>query len=131
MDGRIITTGASILLIATGFALAGEVKFDRNIEAAAAKIAAEKLGDIRGSINHDEVPFMITDKLLKKEQKETNLLPRPAWIPPKGEKKLPPLVSNILSDIDYTLTGSINGQQVRKSNRIKWDKFDRYGSPID
>ncbi|MEM9329832.1 MAG: hypothetical protein AAGA53_00815 [Pseudomonadota bacterium] len=130
MPGRIVTTGASILMIATGFALASEVRIDRNVEAAAAKIAAEKLGDIRGSINHDDVPFMVTRKLLKKEEEQSSLLPRPAWVPPKGKKVLPPLVSNILSELDYTFTGSVNGQPVKQQNRIVWDKFDRYGNPI-
>ena len=131
MAGKIITTGASVLLIATGFALAGEARFDRKLEAAAAKIAAEKLGEIRGSIDHDETPLIITQKLLRKEASQRSLLPRPSWVPPKGEKALPPMVTNLLSKFDYIITGSTNGQADRQTDRIIWDRFDRHGYPID
>lgn len=131
MAGRLLMTGASILFIATGFALASEKTHDRSIEMAAAKIAAQKLGDIRGSISHDVHPFMVTAELLKKERKQSSLLPRPSWVPPKAGNTLPPMVSNKLSELDYTLTGSINGKPVKQSNKVVWEKFDRYGNPID
>ncbi|MGI9352598.1 MAG: hypothetical protein ACR2O3_13625 [Rhizobiaceae bacterium] len=131
MAGKIFITGASALLIATGFALAGEARFDRKLEAAAAKIAAEKLGEIRGSIDHDKIPLIITQKLLRKEEAQSSLLPRPSWVAPKGETALPPMVSNLLSKFDYTITGSINGRAGKQSQRIIWDRFDRHGNPID
>jgi len=131
MNGRLLSTGASILLIASGFAIAGEVKHDRTIEAAAAKIAAKKVGDIRGSIDYDDVPFLVTRKLLVKEEAHTSLLPRPAWIPPEGEEALPPMVSNFLADLDYTLTGSITGRKTKSTRRIIWDRFDADGNPIE
>ncbi len=131
MNGRLITTGVSILLIATGFAIAGEVKHDRSIEAAAARIAAQKLGDIRGPINYDDLPFMVTRKLLIKEDDQISILPRPAWVPPEGENALPPMVSNFIPGLDYTLTGSINGRKISRTSRTKWDRFDSNGNPID
>ena len=131
MASRMIMTGASILFIATGFALAGESRHDRTIEMAAAKIAAQKLGEIRASISHDMRPFMVTAELLEKERKETSLLPRPAWVPPEGSKSLPPMVSNEQSELDYTLTGSIKDKSAKNQSRIIWEKFDRYGNPIE
>ena len=131
MNGRLLSTGASILLIASGFAIAGEVKHDRTIEAAAAKIAARKVGDIRGPIDYDEHPFLVTRKLLVKEDSRISLLPRPAWIPPKGEEALPPMVSNFLPDLDYTLTGSIGSKKIKRTRRVIWDRFDADGNPIE
>lgn len=128
MSGRIITTGASVLLIATGFALANETKFDRSVGEAAARIAASKLGDIRGTIDHDTVPFLVTRKLLHKQDAQTSLLPRPAWVPPKRDSDaLPPMVQNGTFGIDRTMTGSIK----RQPDRIIWEKFDSDGNPID
>ena len=66
------------MMIATGFALANETKFDKSVEAAAARIAASKLGEIRSTIDHDEVAFIVTRKVLRKQEAQLNLLPRPA-----------------------------------------------------
>ncbi|MEM7215104.1 MAG: hypothetical protein AAF423_06130 [Pseudomonadota bacterium] len=131
MAGKIITTGGSILLIATGFALANEGRYDQSIADAAAKIAAGKVGELRGSIDYDEIPFMITNKLLKKEDEQANLLPEPTWVPPAKDSEFPPIVSNFLDEIDYTLTGSVDRNTANRSKRIVWEKFDRYGNPLD
>ena len=122
------------MMIATGFALANETKFDKSVEAAAARIAASKLGEIRSTIDHDEVAFIVTRKVLRKQEAQLNLLPRPAWVPPKPEGNLPPMVSNQLPDLDYSLTGSIRATAPKSRVRrpyIRWERFDGDGNPLD
>ena len=122
------------MMIATGFALANETKFDKSVEAAAARIAASKLGEIRSTIDHDEVAFIVTRKVLRKQEAQLNLLPRPAWVPPKPEGNLPPMVSNQLPDLDYSLTGSIRATPRKTQERrphITWERFDVDGNPLN
>ena len=56
-----LALSAATQLIATDAARAGEgTRYDRNIERAAARIVAEKLGELRGGFSHDVNVDMVT-----------------------------------------------------------------------
>jgi len=123
----------ALALITSTSAIAQTAKYDMKIAEAAAKKAAEKLGDIRGSIDYDKETDLVTPKDLVKKSDQTSFLPETFLEPPKQDVKLPPMTSiiqGIVPGVDMTLTGSINGQKIKTTNKIIWEKFDRYGNPI-
>ncbi len=93
--------------------------YDRRIQAAALKIAVSKLGDIRGSIDHEDVTVMAAPARGVRKW---------LWTPPKPEKpKTPKLEPVTDSDgVDDTRTAGI--KPTRK--KVIWERFDRYGNPI-
>jgi len=117
---KAILTGFAIALMTSTSALAQSVKYDAKIAKAAAAKAAEKIGDIRGTIGYDQVPDMVTKKDLIDKQVNTSFLPQP-------NKSLPP-ISSLSNGIDLRTTGSI--QKKNYKPRVIWEKFDRYGNPI-
>ena len=105
---RAIMLSAIVHLILPGTAQAGDgQRYDRNIERAAARIAAEKLGDLRGSFSHDVKVDTVTVEI-SSAQKEPELPPRkmPITPPPdisrrdfpgkilQRESDLPPIVED-------------------------------------
>lgn len=117
---KAILTGFAIALMTSTSALAQSVKYDAKIAKAAAAKAAEKIGDIRGTIDYDQVPDMVTKEDLIDKQVNTSFLPQP-------NKSLPP-ISSLSNGIDLRTTGSI--QKKNYQPRVIWEKFDRYGNPI-
>ena len=105
---RIVRAAALAALAASlsGTALADDPPrrtVDRNIEKAAARIAAEKLGELRGLILEDiQLDYRATGDV----GGETRKPPRPPAPAPKGEaggakqNKLPPIVDNNLESFD-------------------------------
>lgn len=117
---KAILTGFAIALMTSTSALAQSVKYDEKIAKAAAEKAAEKIGDIRGTIGYDQIPDMVTKEDLVDSEVNTSFLPAPS-------KSLPP-VSYLPKGIDLRTTGSI--QKTRHKPKVIWEKFDRDGNPI-
>lgn len=108
-------------------------KFDQKIARAAADKAAQRIGTIRGTINHDENPHLVTPANLEKPASEQSLVPRPAWVPLEDDKTLPPLVQNDAFGLDRTLTGSIGKKKlpsIDSSPKLQWERFDHLGRLI-
>jgi len=129
----ITAAGVALALMAGTSAMAQTVKYDTKIAEAAAKKAAEKLGDIRGSINYDKKTDLVTRENMVKKPDQTSFLPETFLEAPKQDVKLPPMTSiirDIFPGVDMTITGSINGQEVTISEKIIWEKFDRDGNLI-
>jgi len=121
-------TAASIALamMTSTSAIAQEVKHDTKIAKAAAAKAAEKIGDIRKTINYEQVPDLVTKEDMNDKAVNTSFLPN---ISEQKQNSLPPLTS-LVPELDMTVTGSIDGKKVVQKTIIIWDKFDRYGNPI-
>lgn len=49
----------AVLLIAASAPVAAETRYDRNLEKAAAEIAASKMGGIRGAFSYRQVPQLV------------------------------------------------------------------------
>ena len=109
--------GFALLIASASFAGAEEGKFDKSIAMAAAEKAAGRMGEMRGSIDHDAQPEIVTpERLRKKADHETSLLPRPAWQPVAESKPLPPMVNLDDPHVDTMMTGSIRrNRKVRES----------------
>ena len=111
-----LVTAAALIPASTAFGV--DQRHDRSIEAAAARIAASKLGSLRGPIGHDEEPA-----ITRKSQ------PKPMAPPPKPD---PLRISDADDDlttqdgIDPNFTASIKPAPAK----VIWDRFDRYGNPI-
>lgn len=130
-----LSLGIFLALTSVTVAQSYEVKNDKKIEASAAARAAARIGNLRGSISFDQPAALATGEETVDRVKpdvEGNLAPRPAWEPPKSGKKLPPMVKHntLPAGVDQTLTGSIK-QRADRSERIKWDVFDKYGRIIN
>lgn len=123
---KVTAASVALVLMTSTSALAQSVKYDVNIAKAAAEKAAEKIGDIRGLIDYDQVPDLVTKEDLKEKPISTSFLPAKS-IP--SENALPPMTS-LFPGLDMTVTGSINGRKVRIVEKIIWEKFDRYGNLI-
>lgn len=112
-----------------------QVRTDKKIEASAAARAAARIGDIRGTISFDQLPSIVKPSDLRKKQikngQQSDLSPRPSWVPPKKKDgSLPPVVSREYEErLDKTLTGSIK-PKLRKRSKFEWAVFDKYGNPI-
>ncbi len=119
---KVTVAGVALILMTSTSALAQSAKFDDKI----AKAAAEKIADIRGSINYDKAPDMVTKENLAIKPINTSFLPKNTE---SKENTLPPMTS-LIQDLDLTVAGSINNQQPKIAEKIIWDKFDRYGNPI-
>ncbi len=123
---KVTTAGVALALMTSTSVLAQTAKYDVNIAKAAAEKAAEKIGEIRGRIDYDQVTDIVRKEDLAEKPINTSFLPD-STIP--KEQPLPPMTS-LVPGLDLTVTGSINGQKVKIVERIVWDKFDRYGNPI-
>ncbi len=124
---RVTVTGIALALMTGSSALAQTAKFDQSVAKAAARKAAEKVGEIRNSINYDQKPEMVKEKDLKEKNVNTSFLPP---IPDSNKKTLPPMTS-VNPHLDMTFTGSIAQPKKVVKPRIIWEKFDRYGNPIN
>ncbi len=106
-------------------------RYDRRVAAAAARLAAAKLGTIRGSIGHDQSPIMVEISEKKTDVKaEIPLLPRLSGSPhPAGTEMPPPIVSNDTGDLDAIMTGTVITQPAQQaySDGLYWDQFDSKG----
>ncbi len=134
----IASTGFFLAVSSITFASDYQVRTDKTIEASAAARAAVRIGEIRGTISHDQIPAIIVPSDLKESRKtgqqNTDLSPRPSWVPPeKDEEALPPLVTREYEeDLDQTLTGSIKKPEPQRRG-FMWEVFDQYGNrvPLD
>lgn len=127
------TLGLALVLASTGMAAAVQPKHDKSVELAAAKLAAKKIGEIRGSIDHDQKPFLVEAPKDKMPTGTVSTLPRPSWVPEPDRKVLPPMVSNAQDELDRTMTGSIMKPKLPPVNlptATKWDRFDKNGRQI-
>lgn len=120
---KVSTAGLAIALMASTSVFAQTVKYDTTIAKAAAQKAAEKVGEINGTISFDQVPEIVTKEDLAEKPVNTSFLPNSAEA---TEEKLPPMTLKDLG-IDLTTTGSI---KPAKKQVVIWEKFDRYGNPI-
>ena len=123
---KVTVTGLAIALMTTTSALAQTAKFDESIAKAAAAKAAEKIGEIRGSIDYDQVPDMVRKEDLLDKPVNTSFLPQTTK---PNEAALPPMTS-VTPGVDLTVTGSIRAPRPKYKEIIVWEKFDRYGNPI-
>lgn len=118
---KFTVAGVAIALMASTSSLAQTVKYDVSIAKAAAAKAAEKIGDIRGSIDYDQEPDMVTKQDLVDKELNTSFFPMPT------KDSLPP-ISFLPNGVDLRTTGSI--QKKKYKTKIVWDKFDRDGNLI-
>ncbi len=131
----IISASFFLALSSITFADDYQVRTDKSIEASAAARAAERIGDIRGTISYDQVPALMTPSDLEpkmpKAERQSDLSPRPSWVPPeKDAEALPPLVTrDHIEGLDQTLTGSIKRSPSKRRN-FEWDIFDKDGNRI-
>ena len=95
-------TAASIALamMTSTSAIAQEVKHDTKIAKAAAAKAAEKIGDIRETINYEQVPDLVTKEDMNDKAVNTSFLPN---ISEQKQNSLPPLTS-LVPELDMTVT---------------------------
>jgi len=129
MSGRVISAAICALTLSATHSLAEVQKYDRSVEAAAAKIAAEKLGELRPTIGYDQQPDFVKGRAAKKPEQKSELR-KPSWVREAEENTLPP-ITNATQGIDETVTGSINLSERKAWKRTYWDRFDQYGNPID
>lgn len=123
---KISAASLAIAMMTSTSVLAQTVKYDETVAKAAAAKAAEKIGDIRGTIGYDETPDIVTKEDLKDTPVNTSFLPQPSTEKQSG---LPPMTSNAYG-VDLTTTGSISVREPGVQRRVIWEKFDRYGNPI-
>jgi len=123
---KISAASLAIAMMTSTSVLAQTAQYDETIAKAAAAKAAEKIGDIRGTISYDETPDIVTIEHLKNKPLNTSFLPQPSTVEQNG---LPPMTSNAYG-VDLTTTGSISVREPGLKNKIVWEKFDRYGNPI-
>ena len=119
MQWRAFWLAGLAVLIPANTAFGTDLRYDRSIEAAAARIAASKLGDIRGPIAHDETPSVT--------RKSQPRLMQPAPRPDPDRISRSQEVMPTPDGIDSTHTASVK----RAPKRVIWDRFDRYGNPIE
>ena len=99
----------------------------------AADIAAQKIGDIRGTISHDQSVELVTGSVEEVIDEGGTLGSRPAWKPEQDAEILPPMVSNRHFGVDQTLTGSIakfERPSPAEPNKLVWDRYDASGLKI-
>lgn len=126
---KVTATGLALVLMTSSSAIAQTAQYDSKIAKAAADRVAEKMGDIRPSIDKNQKPAMVTREDLKKKKVNTSYLPDNSKA---FEQKLSPVSSNRnVPEIDYTVTGSISRTSRPASPRVVWERFDRYGNPIE
>ena len=127
---KVTAASIALTLMASTAAVSQETKFDKNISDAAAKRAAERIGDIRGSIDYDQKAEMVTREHLeeKQEAKRVSLIPDYVWYPEKANI-FTRLIAQI-PGIDLTVTGSVDDEDVQIERKLVWDKFDAEGNPI-
>ena len=125
---------ALALVVASGSAASADrPQHDESVALAAAKLAAEKIGEIRGSIDHDQKPVLVEPVKDNISTGTIDHLPRPAWVPEPDTKPLPPMVANGHTNLDSTMTGAIAKNPLPPVNlprKITWDRFDKNGRPI-
>lgn len=117
---KVTAASIALALMAGTSAVAQTVQYDTTIAKAAAKKAAEKIGDMRGSIDYNQVPDLVTRDDLIDKPSQTSFLPQ-------EEKNALPPISKIIPNVDMTVTGSI---QSSAPSVLVWDRFDKYGNPI-
>lgn len=119
MYWRIVVLASCSVLIPVAVVSASDGRYDRSIEAAAAKIAASKLGEIRGPISYDETP--VTTRPSKPKLKVPAPMPDPMKIS---------IYHNdlVFSDgLDKTTTAGIK----LRMKQNQWERFDSKGRPIN
>ena len=115
MVWRSVFLAGLAFVLPTSTTQAVDTRYDRSIEAAAARIAASKLGEIRGPIGFDESAGFT------RSSKPRRVTPAPKADPLRISKSLN------MSEIGPVTTAGI--KQPRK--KTVWDRFDRYGNPIE
>jgi hypothetical protein len=126
---KVTAASIALLLMASTSGMAQTVKFDSKVAKAAAKKVAEKIGETRKAFDYDEKPEMVAPKKLKNKSINTSYLPEPTSTP---KKALRPITNNQHTPgIDYTTTSSINRIVPRHAPKVIWERFDRYGNPIE
>lgn len=125
---------ATLLVAGGGTAFADDVKYDKSVAEAAAKKAAEKLGDIRPSIDYDQQPA-ITQPQVKVEEDVTEtdtLAPESQRITKVYEhpEKLDRLSQSGQNKLDFIATGSIKPNGPQMVTKVVWETFDADGNPI-
>ena len=131
---REIITFASTLMLSCGSSFASEIQFDKSVAEAAARQAAEKVGELRPSIDFDQEPGITQLKDLdpkaasEYEQPENDSQRITSLQNPNDD-----LVSEYLpleTRVDLTTTASINPNVSNREVRVVWQKFDADGNLI-
>ena len=125
--------GLGIALVSSSAFAGDHPGFDTRVAKAAADIAAQKIGDIRGTISHDQSVELVTGSVEETIDEGGTLGSRPAWKPEQDAEILPPMVSNQRFGVDQTLTGSIakfERPSPAEPNKLVWDRYDASGLKI-
>ncbi len=130
MSVKIVAVSAALLLMTSVAINANQSKFDKSVQKAATDIAAAQLGDIRGSIDHDQKPVMVKSKKELKSQVEPSIPSQPAWTPEPENNKLPPVTQHV-EGLDNTATGSIEPLRQPKPLIQLWERFDQNGNRVN
>lgn len=129
MYKQILISVLPVIMLSGGSAIAGSKQYDTSITDAAARIASEKLGDLRNTIAFDE-DAIISEAVIQTPLQQDRVLRTPSPAPvTKPKRKLPRITK--ARELDQTTTGSI-APETRKPRRwMEWQKFDRYGNPLN
>ncbi len=127
---KVTAASIALALMASTSVAAQTVKYDTTIAKAAAAKAAEKLGKIRGSIDYDQVPDMVTLETLKAQDNKVSSIPD-YNIPTEPKEDTLLSITSIFPSLDKTVTGSIQTRKSSIKRKVIWEKFDRYGNPIE
>ncbi|MEO0327251.1 MAG: hypothetical protein AAF217_01505 [Pseudomonadota bacterium] len=123
---------SGMILANSGLAVSADKEYDTSVARAAAILAAEKLGELRGTIGYDEQPIIIDKKLLEKnsDKSELNYI-RPDPVPEVDTESLPPVVENgIQLGFDNIRTGSVQNPKSSNKPVLEWEVFDSNGNPF-
>ena len=109
---------------------AQEIKHDKTIEEAVTKKVIEKIGsDLRGSIDYNEKPEIVTSS--SAIQTENSVYQLPPVTALDEQPHMASLAENDEFGVDLTVTGSVPGKSGLTKLKIEWEKFDANGNPID
>lgn len=116
-------------------AFSEDIKYDKSVAEAAANKAADKVGDLRPSIDYDQKVIIVKENSKAKSTIDENAAAMESQrITSLANEKLELLAQvnkDKPADIDYRATGSVNADGPRYVNTIIWEKFDMDGNPID
>ncbi len=127
------TLGFALALASTSAVVADQPGHDKSIELAAAKLAAAKIGKIRGSIDHDQEPILVERVKDQITTGSVRTFERPAWMQEPDQRALTPMVRTQQIEVDLTMTGSVLKPKLPPVNlpsSTNWDRFDKNGRQI-
>lgn len=128
MSVKVAAACACVISVSLVTAVANESEYGENVQKTAAEIAASQMGDIRGSIDYDQVPVFTRGKSTDSSRLGGDK--GPGSTSGQERTKLKSVIQTGMG-IDNTATGSIKNVEESKPVIQLWDRFDRYGNPVD